>query len=88
MTFKPRSMALQSAFALTFVVLAVVIGVDASRAIVSQRTSPRRSARTPQVIGRWSLTTPLFANPPAHGERARALARYKLQVTNYKSFLL
>ncbi|MFL5893671.1 MAG: DEAD/DEAH box helicase [Thermoleophilaceae bacterium] len=44
-----------------------------------RRFGARRSARTPQVIGRWSLTAPLFAAAPAHGERARALAELMLE---------
>src|SRR5205085_931617 len=44
-----------------------------------RRFGARRSARTPQVIGRWSLTESLFASAPAHGERARALAELLLE---------
>jgi ATP-dependent helicase Lhr and Lhr-like helicase len=44
-----------------------------------RRFGARRSPRTPQVIGRWSLTDSLFANAPAHGERARALAEVLLE---------
>jgi ATP-dependent Lhr-like helicase len=49
-----------------------------------QRTAHRRfgarhSARTPQVVGRWSLTESLFASAPAHGARARALAEVLLE---------
>ena len=31
------------------------------------------------MIGRWSLTSPLFAAAPPHGERARALAELLLE---------
>ncbi len=54
--------------------------VRAERARTSRRSfGQRRSPRTPQVIGRWSLTAPLFAAAPAHGERARALAEVMLE---------
>ena len=54
--------------------------VRAERARTSRRRfGARRSARTPQVIGRWSLTDALFASAPAHGERARALAELMLE---------
>ncbi|HEX4732865.1 MAG TPA: DEAD/DEAH box helicase [Thermoleophilaceae bacterium] len=43
------------------------------------RFGARRSPRTPQVVGRWSLTDSLFAGAPAHGERARALAEVLLE---------
>lgn len=36
-----------------------------------RRFGARRSPRTPQVIGRWSLTLPLFAASPPDGERLR-----------------
>src|SRR5207249_10734242 len=39
----------------------------------------RRAARTPQGVGRWSLTETLFAAAPPHGERARALAELLLE---------
>jgi ATP-dependent Lhr-like helicase len=44
-----------------------------------RRFGARRSPRTPQVIGRWSLTESLFASAPAHGDRARALAELLLE---------
>src|SRR5213079_3234310 len=44
-----------------------------------RRFGAHRSPRTPQVIGRWSLTEALFAASPAHGERARALAELLLE---------
>lgn len=44
-----------------------------------RRFGARRSPRTPTVIGRWSLTSPLFASAPPHGERARALAELMLE---------
>jgi ATP-dependent Lhr-like helicase len=55
--------------------------VRAERARTSgrRRFGARRSPRTPQVIGRWSLTDSLFAAAPAHGERARALAEVLLE---------
>jgi ATP-dependent Lhr-like helicase len=55
--------------------------VRADRARTSSRRSfgTRRSPRTPQVIGRWSLTESLFAAAPSHGERARALAELMLE---------
>jgi ATP-dependent helicase Lhr and Lhr-like helicase len=54
--------------------------VRAEKARTSRRRfGARRSPRTPQVIGRWSLTDPLFAAAPAHGERARALAEVLLE---------
>src|SRR4051794_10473774 len=54
--------------------------VRAEKARASRRRfGQRRSPRTPQVIGRWSLTAPLFAAAPTHGERARALAELMLE---------
>jgi ATP-dependent Lhr-like helicase len=54
--------------------------VRAEKARTSRRRfGSRRSPRTPQVIGRWSLTEPLFANAPGPGERARALAELMLE---------
>ncbi|HEX6712907.1 MAG TPA: DEAD/DEAH box helicase [Thermoleophilaceae bacterium] len=55
--------------------------VRAERARTSgrRRFGARRSPRTPQVIGRWSLTESLFAGAPAHGDRARALAELLLE---------
>jgi ATP-dependent Lhr-like helicase len=49
-----------------------------------QRDAGRRFARrrrpgAPQVQGRWSLTTPLFADAPAHGPRMRAVAEVLLE---------
>jgi ATP-dependent Lhr-like helicase len=44
-----------------------------------RRFGARRSPRTQQVVGRWSLTESLFASAPAHGERARALAEVLLE---------
>jgi ATP-dependent Lhr-like helicase len=49
-----------------------------------QRDAGRRFARrrrpgAPQVQGRWSLTGPLFADPPAHGPRMRAVAEVLLE---------
>ena len=49
-----------------------------------QRDSGRRFARrrrpgAPQVQGRWSLTEPLFADPPAHGPKMRALSEVLLE---------
>ncbi|MEA2483993.1 MAG: ATP-dependent helicase Lhr and Lhr-like helicase, partial [Thermoleophilaceae bacterium] len=54
--------------------------VRAERARTARRRfGAHRSPRTPQVIGRWSLTESLFAGAPAHGERARALAEVLLE---------
>jgi ATP-dependent Lhr-like helicase len=55
--------------------------VRAERARTSgrRRFGAHRSPRTPQVIGRWSLTGSLFENAPAHGDRARALAEILLE---------
>jgi ATP-dependent Lhr-like helicase len=54
--------------------------VRAERARTSRRRfGAHRSPRTPQVIGRWSLTGSLFAGAPSHGERARALAEVLLE---------
>jgi ATP-dependent Lhr-like helicase len=49
-----------------------------------ERQSGRRFARrrrpgAPQVLGRWSLTTALFANAPAHGPRMRAFSELLLE---------
>ncbi len=44
-----------------------------------RRFSRRRRPATPQVQGRWSLTAPLFADPPAHGPRMRALSEVLLE---------
>jgi ATP-dependent Lhr-like helicase len=50
----------------------------------SERDAGRRFARrrrpgAPQVLGRWSLTAPLFADAPAHGPRMRALSEVMLE---------
>jgi ATP-dependent Lhr-like helicase len=39
----------------------------------------RRRPGAPQIQGRWSLTGPLFADPPAHGPRLRALSELLLE---------
>jgi ATP-dependent Lhr-like helicase len=39
----------------------------------------RRRPGAPQIQGRWSLTTPLFAHAPSHGPRLRALAELLLE---------
>jgi ATP-dependent helicase Lhr and Lhr-like helicase len=44
-----------------------------------RRFARRRRPGAPQVQGRWSLTTPLFADAPAHGPRMRALAEVLLE---------
>jgi ATP-dependent helicase Lhr and Lhr-like helicase len=44
-----------------------------------RRFARRRRPASPQVQGRWSLTTPLFANAPAHGPRMRAIAEVLLE---------
>ena len=56
-----------------------LVRAERARTNARRRFGARRSARTPQVIGRWSLTDSLFANAPAHGERARALAEIMLE---------
>jgi ATP-dependent Lhr-like helicase len=45
----------------------------------SRRFARRRRPGAPQVQGRWSLTAPLFADPPAHGARMRAIAEVLLE---------
>jgi ATP-dependent Lhr-like helicase len=50
----------------------------------AQRDAGRRFARrrrpsAPQVQGRWSLATSLFADAPAHGPRVRAIAEVLLE---------
>ena len=45
----------------------------------SRRFARRRRPGAPQVQGRWALTAPLFADPPAHGPRVRALAELLLE---------
>ncbi len=44
-----------------------------------RRFARRRRPASPQVQGRWSLTTALFANAPAHGPRMRAIAEILLE---------
>jgi ATP-dependent Lhr-like helicase len=44
-----------------------------------RRFARRRRPGAPQVQGRWSLTAPLFADPPAHGPRIRALSEIMLE---------
>jgi ATP-dependent Lhr-like helicase len=44
-----------------------------------RRFARRRRPATPQIQGRWSLTDPLFADPPAHGPRMRAIAEMLLE---------
>ena len=49
-----------------------------------EREAGRRFARrgrpgAPQVLGRWSLTAPLFADAPPHGPRMRALSEVMLE---------
>ena len=44
-----------------------------------RRFARRRRPGAPQVQGRWSLTTPLFAEAPAHGPRLRALSELLLE---------
>jgi ATP-dependent Lhr-like helicase len=56
-----------------------LVRADRARTAARRRFGARRSPRTPQVIGRWSLTAPLFAAAPPHGERARALAELMLE---------
>jgi len=43
------------------------------------RFARRRRPAAPQIQGRWSLTAPLFANPPLHGPRMRAQAELLLE---------
>ncbi|HEV3376511.1 MAG TPA: hypothetical protein VG126_04460, partial [Thermoleophilaceae bacterium] len=44
-----------------------------------RRFARRRRPASPQVQGRWSLTGPLFADPPMHGPRMRAIAEVLLE---------
>jgi ATP-dependent helicase Lhr and Lhr-like helicase len=44
-----------------------------------RRFARRRRPGAPQVQGRWSLTPNLFADPPAHGPKARAIAELLLE---------
>jgi ATP-dependent Lhr-like helicase len=44
-----------------------------------RRFARRRAAAAGTVIGRWSLTTPLFAEAPSTGPRLRALAELMLE---------
>jgi ATP-dependent helicase Lhr and Lhr-like helicase len=44
-----------------------------------RRFSSRRSAAAGTVLGRWSLTAPLFEDAPAAGPRLRALAELMLE---------
>jgi ATP-dependent Lhr-like helicase len=44
-----------------------------------RRFARRRRPGAPQVQGRWSLTAPLFADPPSHGPRMRALCEVLLE---------
>ena len=44
-----------------------------------RRFSSRRSAAAGTVLGRWSLTAPLFADAPSAGPRLRALAELMLE---------
>jgi ATP-dependent helicase Lhr and Lhr-like helicase len=44
-----------------------------------RRFARRRRPGAPQVLGRWSLTAALFAEPPAHGPRMRALSEVMLE---------
>jgi ATP-dependent Lhr-like helicase len=47
--------------------------------VQGRRFARRRRPGAPQVQGRWSLTTALFAGAPAHGPRMRALAELLLE---------
>jgi ATP-dependent helicase Lhr and Lhr-like helicase len=44
-----------------------------------RRFARRRRPASPQVQGRWSLTSALFADAPAHGPRMRAIAEILLE---------
>ncbi len=44
-----------------------------------RRFARRRRPGAPRVQGRWSLTAALFADPPAHGPRTRALCELLLE---------
>ena len=44
-----------------------------------RRFARRRRPGAPQVQGRWSLAAPLFAKPPSHGPRMRALSELLLE---------
>jgi ATP-dependent Lhr-like helicase len=50
-----------------------------ARRDASRRFARRRRPGAPQVQGRWSLTSNLFADPPAHGPRLRAQAELLLE---------
>jgi ATP-dependent Lhr-like helicase len=56
-----------------------LVRAERARTSARRRFGARRSPRTAQVIGRWSLTDALFASAPAHGERARAQAEVMLE---------
>ncbi|TML37028.1 MAG: DEAD/DEAH box helicase [Actinobacteria bacterium] len=45
----------------------------------ARRFGRRRRPASPQIQGRWSLTAPLFVDPPAHGPRTRAVAEMLLE---------
>ncbi|HEV2723733.1 MAG TPA: hypothetical protein VGV10_03795, partial [Thermoleophilaceae bacterium] len=45
----------------------------------ARRFTRRRRPGAPQVQGRWSLTAPLFADAPPHGQRMRAIAELLLE---------
>ena len=45
----------------------------------ARRFGRRRRPAAPQIQGRWSLTSNLFADAPAHGPRMRALAEVMLE---------
>ncbi len=50
-----------------------------TRAERERRFARRRRPGAPQIQGRWSLTAPLLADPPAHGPRMRAIAELLLE---------
>jgi ATP-dependent helicase Lhr and Lhr-like helicase len=50
-----------------------------ARREAQRRFARRRRPGAPAVQGRWSLTANLFADPPAHGPRVRAIAELLLE---------
>ncbi len=51
----------------------------AQRASAQRRFGRRRRPAAPQIQGRWSLTTSLFAEAPSYGQRTRAIAEILLE---------
>ncbi len=55
------------------------LSVTKSDRQAGRRFARRRRPGAPQVQGRWSLTAPLFADPPSHGPRMRAISELLLE---------